>query len=96
MSGVRVSGILEIRCLCLVFLFFVFCLLVSRLLLSHGPNPETRHSGLGTQYSELGTRSSGHCMWELGHQIFKCLSYSYFACNVVLYFLIDVLGCLVF
>jgi hypothetical protein len=69
--------------------FLVLCLVVSRLLLSRVPNPETRNSGLRT-------RSSGHCMWQFGHEIFECLSYSYFACNVVLYVLIYVLGCVVF
>jgi hypothetical protein len=90
-NHVRSQGISDIGDQMFVFSvsFLVFCLVVSRLLLSQVPNPETRNSGLRT-------RSLGHCMWQFGHQIFECLSYSYFACNVVSYVLIYVLGCVVF
>jgi hypothetical protein len=82
-NHVRSQGISDIGDQMFVFSvsFLVFCLVVSRLLLSQVPNPKTRNLGLRT-------RSSGHCMWQFIHQIFECLSYSYFACNVVSYVLI--------
>jgi hypothetical protein len=62
----------KISCMQCCFVFPVLCIGLCCLLVCpepRVPNPNTQHPKFGTRVS--GTRRSGHCMWELGHQIFE-------------------------